>query len=55
MFKTGLSCKIFGHKWDKTNKNEQPCKRHGCKKIRVLMFSRYKMMMGDKSINWKIL
>lgn len=46
-------CRCFGHKWDKTDKYRQPCKR--CNAIRYKMIDRYKQIIGEKCIDWKIL
>jgi len=47
-----LLCLIFGHKWDKTDKYRQPCKR--CSVHRDKMYSEHRSMIGEKSISWKI-
>jgi len=35
-------CKLFGHKWDKSDLYTQPCKRLGCKITRVLLLTNHK-------------
>jgi len=45
-------CKIFGHRWDRTDPYSQPCKR--CTAKRVLMRDKFEMI-GKNPYSWKII
>ncbi len=47
-----IICRIFGHKWDKSDDYKQPCKR--CYMERWLMYNRYHSL-GENPYSWKIL
>jgi hypothetical protein len=47
-------CGIFGHKWDKSDRYNQPCKRRGCYASRYLHYKRFPMI-GEAQIDWTIL
>ena len=48
-----LLCRCFGHKWDKTDKYRQPCKR--CTAIRYTVINQYKQAIGEKCVEWRVL
>ena len=50
-----IICKIFGHKWDKTDKYRQECKRNYCLATRYLAIDKIKHAFGEKCISWEII
>ncbi len=52
IIKWDICCRIFGHKWDKSRKYDQLCKK--CSKWRVLMYNKYHTI-GENPYSWKIM
>jgi len=50
--KWNIYCKIFGHKWDKSDPYDQHCKR--CPAERMLMYQKYHSA-GENPYSWKIM
>ena len=48
-----IFCRIFGHKWDKTEKYRQECKR--CLAVRYRVVDKIKHAYGEKAIHWTVL
>jgi hypothetical protein len=49
-----IICKIFGHKWDETDKYEQDCKRKHCIAFRTLFEKPYPKI-GESKYDWEII
>jgi len=49
-----ILCSVFGHKWDKSDKYRQNCKRKFCYVHRALMWNKYKTAIGEKAISWRV-
>lgn len=47
-----LICKVFGHKWDTSDRYKQNCKRKKCTAWRALMYQRLDPM--KPALSWKI-
>ncbi|PCI28665.1 hypothetical protein COB55_03565 [Candidatus Wolfebacteria bacterium] len=47
-----LTCKLFGHKWDKKDKYRQPCKRKDCYVWRSLMIDRIAYYTWSGKLEW---
>ena len=48
-----ILCNIFGHRWNKSDKYRQPCKR--CGVIRYKNIDKLKQYTGEKCIEWTIM
>jgi len=49
-----LLCRIFGHRWDKSNRYTQPCKR--CKAMRMIYINWPRYIAGwNDSITYRII
>lgn len=45
-------CKVFGHRWDKSDPYKQPCKR--CRAERHLMWQEH-YAVGETPWSWKVI
>ena len=50
-----IICKIFGHKWSKTDKYRQECKRNYCLATRYLVIDKLKYASGENCVHWRII